>query len=52
MRMFFNDKDDVYVKVLIEVIPVQINKLMMKKMLYSLIKLIQPIHFMFQMKYM
>ncbi len=26
MRMFFNDKDDVYVKVLTEVIPVQINK--------------------------
>ena len=26
MRMFFNDKDDVYVKVLTEVVPVQINK--------------------------
>ena len=26
MRMFFNDKDDVYVRVLTEVIPVQINK--------------------------
>ena len=26
MRMFFNDKDDVYVKVLTEVIPIQINK--------------------------
>ena len=26
MRMFFNDKDDVYVRVLTDVIPVQINK--------------------------
>ena len=26
MRMYFNDKDDVYVKVISEVIPVQINK--------------------------
>ena len=53
MRMFFNDKDDVYVKVLTEVIPVQINKTDdEKKMLYCLIKQLLPILFMFHRKHM